>query len=319
MEPVQRTAKPEFGTRLSAYGINHLHVFFSSLGRIWRAPVASLMTVSVLAISLALPAGFYLLLQNIQKISGGWDGVPRISLYLKTDTSAQNVDRLAGKLRQWKEVADIRVLHKEQALEEFKTLSGFGEALDALDENPLPAVIVIAPQYAAAEPGKVESLLEKLRALPETDIVQADLQWVKRLYTIMHLVQRGLYIIAAMLGLAVVLTIGNTIRLDIQNRRSEIQVTKLIGATNAFIRRPFLYTGFWYGLFGGIVACLLIGFAFSLLQGPSRRLAGLYESGFELTALGFGNALILIGISVALGYAGAWLAVGRHLKEIEPG
>lgn len=319
MEPVQRTSKPELGTRVSAWGINHLHVFFSSLGRIWRAPVASLMTVSVLAIALALPAGFYVLLQNAQKLSGGWDGVPRVSLYLKADTGARDVDRLADRLRQWREITDLRVLHKEQALEEFKTLSGFGEALDALDENPLPPVIVIAPQYDATDPDKVESLLQKLRALPETDIVQLDLQWVKRLYTIMNLVQRGLYIIAAMLGLAVILTIGNTIRLDIQNRRGEIQVNKLIGATDAFIRRPFLYTGFWYGLFGGIVACLLVAFAFGLLQGPSRRLAGLYDSGFQLTLLGFGNALTLIGIAIALGYAGAWLAVGRHLKEIEPG
>jgi cell division transport system permease protein len=319
MEPVQRTAKPEFGTRLSAYGINHLHVFFSSLGRIWRAPVASLMTVSVLAIALALPAGFYLLLQNVQKISGGWDGVPRISLYLKTDTSAQAVDRLADKLRNWKDITDLRVLHKEQALEEFKALSGFGAALDALNENPLPPVIVVAPRYDTEEPEQVESLVQQLRALPEADIVQLDLQWVKRLYTIMSLVQRGLYIIAAMLGLAVILIIGNTIRLDIQNRRSEIQVNKLIGATDAFIRRPFLYTGFWYGLFGGIVACLLVAFAFGLLQGPSQRLAGLYDSGFELTALGFTNALSLIAIAIGLGYAGAWLAVGRHLKEIEPG
>jgi cell division transport system permease protein len=319
MEPAQRSSKPEFATRLSAYGINHLHVFFSSLGRIWRAPVASLMTVSVLAIALALPAGFYVLLQNAQKLSGGWDGAPRISLYLKTDTVRRDVDLLAEQLRRWREIADLRVLHKEQALEEFKALSGFGEALDALGENPLPPVIVIAPQYDATDPGKAEVLLQKLRALPETDIVQLDLQWVKRLYTLMKLVQRALYIIAAMLGLAVILTIGNTIRLDIQNRRSEIQVNKLIGATDAFIRRPFLYTGFWYGLFGGIVACLLVAFAFGLLQGPSRRLAGLYDSGFELTALGFGNALALTGIAIALGYAGAWLAVGRHLKEIEPG
>jgi cell division transport system permease protein len=318
MEPTQKTARPELGTRVTAWGINHLHVFFSSLGRICRSPVASLMTISVLAIALALPAGFYVLLRNAQKLSGGWDGAPGISLYIKTDIEAARVDRLADKLRQWSEIAGIRVLHKEQALEEFKALSGFGEALDALNENPLPPVIVVAPHHDTTEPDKVEQLLEKLRALPEADIVQLDLQWVKRLYTIMNLVQRGLYIIAAMLGLAVILTIGNTIRLDIQNRRSEIQVNKLIGATDAFIRRPFLYTGFWYGLCGGIVACLLVAFACGLLQGPSRRLAGLYDSGFEPTALGFGNALALIGIAIALGYAGAWLAVGRHLKEIEP-
>ncbi|HEY3486747.1 MAG TPA: FtsX-like permease family protein, partial [Gammaproteobacteria bacterium] len=128
-----------------------------------------------------------------------------------------------------------------------------------------------------------------------------------------------LYIVAAMLGLSVILVIGNTIRLDIQNRRSEIQVNKLIGATDAFIRRPFLYTGFWYGLFGGLFACILVTLAFSMLYRPTQNLAGLYDSAFELTALGFSNMLMLIGIAIGLGFAGAWLAVGRHLKEIEPG
>ncbi|HEY3487786.1 MAG TPA: permease-like cell division protein FtsX, partial [Gammaproteobacteria bacterium] len=161
IEPVKKVSRPEFGTRLSAYGINHLHVFFSSLGRIWRAPVASLMTVSVLAIALALPAGFYLLLQNAQQLSSGWDGVPRISLYLKTDIADATADRLAQQLRKWKGINDVSVLHKDAALEEFKTLSGFGAALDALNINPLPSVIVIEP--AAAEPEQTARLLTKLQ------------------------------------------------------------------------------------------------------------------------------------------------------------
>jgi cell division transport system permease protein len=135
----------------------------------------------------------------------------------------------------------------------------------------------------------------------------------------MSLVQRGLLVIAAMLALAVVLVIGNTIRLDIQSRRSEIQVNKLIGATNAFIRRPFLYTGFWYGLLGGLLACVLISAAMGVLRGPAQRLAGLYESRFELLSLGLSHSLILILLAIGLGYLGSWLAVGRHLREIEPG
>jgi cell division transport system permease protein len=317
-EPVQQISRPEFGIRLSAYFINHMQVLLSSLGRIWRAPFASLMTVSVIAIALALPAGFYVLLQNAQQISGGWDGASSISFYLKPELATQTAERLANKLRGWKNIDAIRVLSKQQALEEFKTLSGFGDALDALDENPLPAVIIITPNHNST-PDQITALVEKLRAQPEADAVQMDLQWVKRLYTIMSLVQRGLYIIGIMLALSVILIIGNTIRLDIQSRRSEIEVNKLIGATNAFIRRPFLYTGFWYGLCGGLCACLLVSLAFGLLRGPSRRLAGLYESGFELTALGFSNGALLIAIAILLGYFGAWLAVGRHLKEIEPG
>lgn len=315
----QHTAKPALKTRLAAYGINHAQVLLSSLGRIWRAPFASLMTVSVIGIALALPAGFYVLLHNAQQVSGGWDGAARISLYLKAGMDGGTAQALTDRLRSRAGIEKVRLINKEDALEEFRTLSGFGEALEALDSNPLPDVIVITPVIDPRNPQTVETLLEQLKREPQVDSAQLDLQWVKRLYTIMNLIQRGLLIIAAMLALAVVLVIGNTIRLDIQNRRSEIQVNKLIGATNAFIRRPFLYTGFWYGLLGGLLASMLVGVALGALRGPAQRLAGLYESRFELLSLGFSQSLALILLAIGLGYIGSWLAVGRHLREIEPG
>lgn len=318
-EPQQKTAKPPVKTRIQAWGINHLHVLLASLGRLCRAPLATAMTVSVIAIALALPAGFYTLMQNIQQLSGGWDGAARISLYIKQDIELSRVETLAHTLEGHPQVDKLRIIDKRQALEEFKNLSGFGGALDALDRNPLPHVIVITPVIDPQNPQTVETLVGELEQRAEVDLAQLDLQWVKRLYTIMDLVQRGLLIVAAMLALAVVLIIGNTIRLDIQNRRSEIQVNKLIGATNAFIRRPFLYTGFWYGLLGGITASILVAFALSLLQGPARRLAGLYESDFQLLNLGFANSAAMILIAVLLGYLGSWMAVGRHIREIEPG
>ena len=318
-ETRQQTAKPQLRTRIQAYGINHLHVFFASLGRICRAPFASLMTASVIGIALALPAGFYTLLLNLQQVSGGWDGAARISLYLKNAVETDRAEQLARDIRKQPGIDNVRVIDKEAALQEFKALSGFGNALNALDSNPLPIVIVVTPVIDSENPQAVESLVDTLGAIPDVELAQLDLQWVKRLYTIMNLVQRGLLIIAGMLGLAVILVIGNTIRLDIQNRRSEIQVNKLIGATHAFIRRPFLYTGFWDGLIGGVTACLLVTIALSLLQGPARRLAGLYESDFRLLNLGFVNGSMLIGMAIALGLLGSWLAVGRHLKDIEPG
>ncbi|MBN1378154.1 MAG: cell division protein FtsX [Gammaproteobacteria bacterium] len=318
-EAQQQTGKPQLRTRIQAYGINHLHVFFSSLGRIWRAPFASLMTASVIGIALALPAGFYTLLQNLQQLSGGWDGAARISLYLHNNVSLSQAEKFAKQLNTTPQIEKVRVIDKDAALEEFKALSGFGDALDALDSNPLPMVIVVTPVVDTENPQRVENLVEELANRPEVELVQLDLQWVKRLYTIMNLVQRGLIVIAGMLALAVILVIGNTIRLDIQNRHSEIQVNKLIGATNAFIRRPFLYTGFWYGLFGGLTACVLVVTALSLLQGPAKRLAGLYDSGFRVVNLGFGNSILLIAIAILLGYLGSWLAVGRHLRDIEPG
>ena len=315
----QLSSKPSTQTRLSAYAINHAQVLLSSLGRIWRSPFASLMTVSVIAIALALPAGFYVILQNAQQLSGGWDGAARISLYLETNTLQSTAIELTNKLRSLPRVEKLKLIDRDQALEEFKALSGFGNALDALDSNPLPSVIVITPVIDPQNPQSVQSLLAELESEPAVESAQLDLQWVKRLYTIMNLIQRGLLIIAGMLALAVVLIIGNTIRLDIQSRRSEIQVNKLIGATNAFIRRPFLYTGFWYGLLGGVLACFLVSVSLGMLRGPAHRLSGLYQSQFQLLTLDFITVITLVGIAVALGYTGSWLAVGRHLREIEPG
>ena len=314
-----KTAKPKLATRLQAYGINHLHVLFSSLGRIYRTPLGSLMTISVLGIALALPAGFYTLLQNLQQLSGGWDGATRISLYLKTETSLNTTTALANNLNKHARIETTRIINQDDALKEFKTLSGFGDALDALDQNPLPNVIVVTPFVDTENPQAIETLVTELQKLDAVELAQLDMQWVKRLYTILNLVQRGLMVVATMLALAVILVIGNTIRLDIQNRRTEIEVNKLIGATHAFIRRPFLYTGFWYGFFGGVTASILVSLALSLLQGSTKRLAGLYGSGFELLNLSFINALCLIGIAILLGFLGSWLAVGRHLRDIEPG
>lgn len=312
-------AKPKFITRLQAYSINHLHVFFSSLGRICRAPLGSLMTVAVLGIALALPAGFYTLLNNLQQLSGGWDGAARISLYLKSELHLNSARALADKLQTHQQIDSVRLIDQTLALEEFKALSGFGNALDALNQNPLPHVIVVTPSKDTESPQKIEQLIAEFDAVDEVDSAQLDLQWVKRLYTLMNLIQRGLLVVAVLLALAVVLVIGNTIRLDIQNRRSEIEVNKLIGATNAFIRRPFLYTGFWYGLFGGVTAGILVGLALGLLQGPARKLAVLYDSEFALLNLGFTNTAILLATAITLGLCGSWLAVGRHLRTINPG
>lgn len=318
-EIAQRTAQPPFAVRLGAYFINHLRVFFASLGRIFYAPLASFMTIAVIASALALPAGFYVTLNNVQKISGGWDGAAKLSVYLDLEIQPQRIETLLAELKTWKNIASIRFISRDAALKEFEALSGFSQMMEALDENPLPAVIEITPKIEAEDPLTLEQLSQRIKKESGVEAVQLDMQWIKRLYSIMNIVQRGLLVAAAMLGLAVILIIGNTIRLDIQNRRSEIIVIKLIGGTNAFIRRPFLYTGMWYGLLGGILAGLLINCALWVLRGPVQRLAGLYDSHYELTSLGPPNTLLLIIIAMALGYLGSWLAVGRHLREIEPG
>lgn len=313
-----RGPRPALRTRLDAWAVSNAQVLLHSLGRMYRSPLTSLMTAAVIGIALALPMGLYVVLQNLQAVSGGWDGSSQMSVFLKLNVSDDDARELGNNLRALPEFDSVRVLSRADAMGEFRDLSGFGDALSVLEENPFPAVLILRPDRKFSHPESVREIVDQLRLLPQTDLVQLDLQWVKRLYTMMEIAQRGILVVAALLCLAVLLIIGNTIRLDIENRRDEIIITKLIGATNAFIRRPFLYSGVWYGVFGGIIAWLLIVVALTLVAAPVHRLAGLYGSQFTLSSLDLGSVAILLGGSIVLGLAGSWLAVSRHLSAIEP-
>ena len=246
----------------------------------------------------------------------GW--AASLSLFLQHTASELQTQTLREKLLSWPEIEHIDLISPEQALSEFRELSGFGDALDALEENPLPAVLAVKPVAESTDSESISRLLERLRKLPEIELAQLDLQWVKRFNAIVDIVQRSIWVMATLLGLAVLLITGNTIRLEIQSRREEIEVTKLIGATNAFIRRPFLYSGLWYGAIGALLATLLVELAFLQLATPVGQLAGLYQSGFSLQTLAFSDTLLLLLSGTLLGLLGAWLAVGRHMSAIEP-
>ncbi|GBE48012.1 cell division protein FtsX [bacterium BMS3Bbin12] len=329
-QPVPRAAQPpprgprgagRAGSRLRrplTHLQRHAQVFLGSLGRLSRTPLTSLMTATVIGIALALPGGLYLLLHNAERLGGGWQESARISLYLKRDVGEKQARALAAQLRGRPGVRQVTYISREQGLREFRAASGFGAALDVLKTNPLPAVLVVQPAFSGDGPQAVQGLLEALRKLPQVALAQLDMAWVRRLYALMALAQRGVAILAAMLALAVLLVVGNTIRLDIQSRREQIEVTKLVGGTDAFIRRPFLYSGLWYGLAGGAIAWLLVRAALWLLQGPVQRLALLYHSDFTLTTLGLGPSVALLAGGGLLGLLGSWLAVGQHLAEIEP-
>lgn len=310
--------QPGLRTSLKTWMLRHAQVFFYSLGQLWRAPMSLLMIAAVIGIALALPTGLHVLLKNAQQLSGGLDGAAKISVFLTTTASETQARQLQSQIQLMPEVSSVQFISRDQALNEFKQQSGFGEALATLQDNPLPHVLVISPQRLASEPANLDQFTQRLRALPQVDLVQLDRQWVKRLFAIMAIIARGIDVLGGMLALGVILVVGNTIRLAIQNRREEIVVIKLIGGTDAFIRRPFLYTGFWYGLFGGLIALLLIGGAMSLLAGPVQQLAGLYQTPFQLHTLDLNTIGQLMGISIGLGLAGSWLAVGRHLRAIEP-
>lgn len=296
----------------------NLRVLFATLGRLSRQPMSTLLTAAVIGITLALPAALHVLLQNLSAVSYSWEGSLQASLFLKDSVSPERGREVAQGLQARSGVARASYISREQSLVEFRELSGFGEALDLLTDNPLPAVIVVTPQRELSQ-HQVARLVDELARLPEVEVAKLDQKWLERLYAILAIVQRAVLIVAALLALAVVVTVGNTIRLDIENRREEIVVMKLIGAPDGFIRRPFLYTGFWYGVFGGLIAWLLVGLALRALAGPAQRLAGLYESSFQLAGLTWESGLLVLGAGVLLGTLGSAWTVGRHLSRYEPG
>lgn len=313
-----RRGKPGLRQTWHHYRRLHAQSLLSSLGRLFRSPFSSLMTIAVIGIALALPSGLLVLLDNLQRLNASWSGSTSISLFLKENISDSGAEQLANTLRDWPNIERIQSLPRDQALAEFRELSGFGEALDALEENPLPNVLIVYPKAGAVPETDIEALLRDLSQQPQVELAQLDLQWVKRFSALMEVGRRGILVVGALLALAVLLIVGNTIRLDIENRREEIEVCKLIGATDSFIRRPFLYTGFWYGLLGALLAWLLVAIGMALLDTPVRRLAGLYDSRFLLATLSGEGITLLALAGLALGLCGSWLAVGRHLRAIEP-
>lgn len=296
----------------------HTQTLLGSLGRITQQPLAALMTMAVIAIALALPLLLDVLLQNTRAVTANWNQAFDISVYLDKKAARPRAEALAKQLRARPDVAAVRVITAGEALAQFRDASGFGSALDALTDNPLPDTLVVTPALGASTPEATESLRQAIAAAPDVQTVQIDTEWVKRLNGVIDILRRVVVLTAALLGLGVVLVVGNTIRLDILNRRAEIEVMKLVGATDGFARRPFLYSGVWYGLGGGLLALVVVETAVVLLAKPVERLAGLYGSQFHLSGLGFGLGFMALGGAVALSWLGSWMAATRHIRGIEP-
>jgi cell division transport system permease protein len=304
--------------RLQAYFYTHAHGLFSSLGRLARTPITSAMTIAVLAIAISLPGGFYILVANAQQLTGNLESSNQISLFLKLDIGDTDAHRLAGKLTNNPDVASVEFISKQRGMEDFRNYSGFGEALDALDENPLPAVLQVLPKNTLDDAKALEPLLEKLNSLPEVDFVQMDMQWVKRLQTMMELAKRGVAVLSLMLGIAVVFITGNTIRLELHSRREEVVIAKLIGATDSFIQRPFLYVGFWYGLLAGIFAWFIDTVMMLVLRQPVEKLSALYDSQFRTLFFSYSESLSLMAIAAFLGVTGSWMVLVYQLRILNP-
>lgn len=302
---------------VSTWATRHASTAVGSLGRLARQPFASFMIILVIAVTLALPAAMNLVVKNARSVSGSWENALDFSVFLKQQVSLSEAEALGRLIGQRADIESVVLVSADDALAEFKRQSGFAEALDQLPDNPLPHTLVVRPS-AGNTSASLILLQEEIGNLPESDYVQVDTEWVQRFHAILDIVRQAVSIGAALLGVAIVVIIGNTIRLDIENRREEIEVTKLIGATNAFVRRPFLWTGFWYGLLGGLMALALVHYGLFMLRGPVAKLSGLYQSNVAIVSLDLAEGAIIIGIGVFLGLFASWFTAARHMRRIEP-
>jgi cell division transport system permease protein len=307
-----------FRGNVQAYFARHAQTLLGSLGRMVNQPFATLMTMGVVAVALALPLFLNLFLTNVRSATGNWNEAFDLSVYMDKRAGAVRTASVAKQLRQRGDVAAVRVITADQALAEFRNDSGFGKALDALNDNPLPDTLIVTPTLTASTPQGTAALKGAIAGMPDVQSVQLDTEWVKRLHAMLDILRRVVLLTGGLLGAGVVLIVGNTIRLDILNRRAEIEVMKLVGASDGFARRPFLYSGIWYGLGGGLMALILVAVAAAVLARPVESLAKLYGSQFRLQGLGFTTGVLVLGLAACLAWLGSWLAATRHIRGIEP-
>ncbi|NDW21031.1 permease-like cell division protein FtsX [Alteromonas hispanica] len=298
--------------------VSHVRQALSSLGELWRQPIASLMTIGVLGLSITLPSTLYIMVKNTEKITAGWDQASEISLFLKPDISANRSQQLVARLNTWQEIESVVYIPADDALKEFQHLSGLGDAIAYLEKNPLPDVVLVTPTEKNGSPSAARALLDKLRQQREVDIGKLDIEWLERLYAVIAIASDLVMLIGVLLFIAVVLIIGNTIRLNILNKNDEIVVMKLVGATDAFIHRPFLYTGFWYGLLGGLMAWFAVIIILWWMDSSIATFAAMYQKEFNITGLTGSALFTMLGLSVLLGLLGSLISVQRHVRQIEP-
>lgn len=313
-----KIAGGSFVDKLHAYRELHAHSLFSSLGRLVASPFTSLLTIGVLAFTISLAASFYLLVVNLQQLAGNIESSNQISLYLKDNVSEAEANKLAARIRKNPSVGNVKVIGKDQALKEFQTFSGFGSAINALDTNPLPVVLEVLPRNTLEDPKEIESLLQHFQQFVEVDFAQMDMQWLNRLRSIITVARTAMISFSLLLGSGVLFVTGNTIRLELHNRREEVVIAKLVGATNAFIKRPFLYGGFWIGFFSGIAAWFIVTVMMLVLWQSVDSLSMLYDGSFHLLFLNYSETLTLLVISSGLSVIGSWAVLTYQLRQLKP-
>lgn len=313
-----QTDLPRHGlsTRIGVYFLRHAQALNRSLSEVIHAPFSSLFSILAIAITLCLPAILYLLIENTAQFAGGLDKDAEISLFLHQDLPEEQATDLAERLRKMPGVKSLDYISPAMALEQFKRYSEFSDVLDAIGTNPLPPTLVITSTDTS--PAATKSLLDQFSALPEVERSQLDIQWLQRLQGMIKIGEQALLFFSVVFGVAIMLIVGNMIRLLMQQRREEIEIIKLLGGSNAFIRRPFLYRGLLHGLLGGLVAWGLVSILVIQLQPEVASMAKQFQSQLSLQHMDIPAIVAMIGLTAALGWLGAYLTVGRYLSAVEP-
>ena len=308
-----------FAHRWRGYKAHHRETLRASLVKMLHEPMQTVLTVMVIAIALALPASLYLTVDNVQQVGSNFESSAQITVFVNKGAKPEAIEGLEKKLNGMAGVTSVEYISAQQALLEFKALSGFGSALRYLEDNPLPAVFLVQPMMEGeVDLVQTQKIITDITALPVVDDVQIDMAWLQRLHSLIEMGHKIVLALGITLGIGVLLVIGNTIRLAIESRRNEIIVVKLVGGTNAYVRRPFLYTGLLLGLFGALIASIMLFSCLMWISSSVENLASLYQSQYRLQGLGITGFLSLMLIGGVFGLGGAWIAVSRHLRDIEP-
>lgn len=295
---------------------HHRQALVATLARMGKTPFATLFAIIAIGVALCLPAGLFVLLHNITRLAADLPAQPEISVFMRQDANDADIASMRQRLQARTDLAGFRFVSRTQALAALSKQAGMDDLTAGLSTNPLPDAWILSPAQADAR--NMARIAADIRGWPQVAQVQDDSQWAQRLTALLGLGRDLAWVLAILLGTALVAVSGNTIRLQILTRREEIEVSRLIGATDRYIRRPFLYFGVVQGLFGGLTAWLIVAVSVLLLDPQASKLAALYASPFHLTGLELVEALALLATAAALGWLGAYLAVSRSLRLIEP-
>ncbi|MDX1556578.1 MAG: permease-like cell division protein FtsX [Xanthomonadales bacterium] len=306
--------------RARSWARRQLYSLFSSIGTLLGHKLASLMTVLVLGIAMALPLGLYVGVENLRAIDLNETDWASVTVFLAPGTDAENARAFSSAVEA-RGGASVMLISPDEGMKEFTASSGFSQAAQLFEDNPLPWVAVLSPRQgeAPAVEAWVNDWQAWLALREDVDLVQIDHKWVQRLAGFLALGEAAIAVLTVLFSLAVIVVVANTIRLDVASRAEEIEVMSMVGANSSFIRQPFLYSGFWYGLLGALLALLLLYAGLAYLHGPLERLLDAYGNQFRMHTLGPGRSAMVLLLGGLLGLAGAWVSVQRHLRLLAHG